>query len=1009
MTLNRVVLIFSLALLLCVSLVAQTTGTLRGTVYDPSGALVPKATVTATGPNNLVKVAETDDNGTFSFAGLPAGKYTVRVMAAGFTLVEKTDLDLSAGRALVFDAKLSVEMEKQVVTVADTQQVETDPSKNAGALILKEADLDMLSDDPDDLQADLLALAGPAAGPNGGQIFIDGFSGGQLPPKDSIREIRINANPFSAEYDTQGHGRIEIFTKPGSDKYHGSVNINYSDWIFNARNPFFTTSGIPIPASDTKNLMANFGGKLYKKSSFFIDFNRRQQREAAAINAVVLDSAFRPVTLAFGLVEPNTSTSISPRVDYQLTTNITLQGRYSFNKRDSQFAGVKDQRLPSTGTVDNNTSHTVQLTETWIANAKTVNETRFQYFRRNSNTSGLNPVLNISVAGAFSDGSDAVLNYANNSTYEFQNYTSITHGPHFVKFGVRFREYQNSSFTTNNFLGQFNFSSIDAYTIMQQGIAQHLPLATILASGGGPTQFSINAGNPLIEPSQFDTSLFVQDDWRVRPSMTLSLGLRYEAQTNIGEKGNIAPRVGFAWGIGPGQGRLRQPKMVLRAGAGFFYDRFSIGNVLNADRFNGTNQLAYTVTNPTFYPAAGVPIPALSTLPTVSSATYHIQEGLHIPTLLQTALSLERQLPKNISVSVNYLNTRGMHQLRTVNINTPYLGTYSGPGTGVYPLGAAAGIYQLYSSSGIFKQQQLIINANARVSSRITLFGYYAYGHVNSDVAGQPSNPYNFAADYGRASYDVRHRVNINGSLVLPFGLRVSPNIGVSSAPPFNVTQGIDQFGNSQYNTRPALAPAGFSAPTCTTKIAQSFATCMMQTRLGNFIINPPAGLNAIPINYFEGYGRLDVNARISRTWGFGEKATTQNQAQAGGPDGQRGPGFGQAAGGGGPRGAGGPGGGGPRGGGGGPGGGGPRGGGGPGGRGGGGGESGKKYSLTLGIFFHNLINTVNPSAPDGNLLSPKFGESRSIGGGGFGGFDRGGGGASAFNRRIDLSLRFSF
>src|SRR6185295_13406430 len=169
-------------------------------------------------------------------------------------------------------------------------------------------------------------------------------------------------------------------------------------------------------------------------------------------------------------------------------------------------------------------------------------------------------------------------------------------------------------------------------------------------------------------------------------------------------------------------------------------------------------------------------------------------------------------------------------------------GTYAGPGTGVYPLGSAAGIYQLYSSSGTFKQQQLIFNANARINSRITLFGYYAYGHVNTDVVGAPSNPYNFAADYGRAGYDVRHRVNINGSLVLPFGLRVSPNIGVSSAPPFNVTQGIDQFGNSQYNTRPAIAPAGFSAPTCTTRIAQSFATCMMQTRLGNFIINPPAG-----------------------------------------------------------------------------------------------------------------------------------------------------------------------
>jgi hypothetical protein len=357
-------------------------------------------------------------------------------------------------------------------------------------------------------------------------------------------------------------------------------------------------------------------------------------------------------------------------------------------------------------------------------------------------------------------------------------------------------------------------------------------------------------------------------------------------------------------------------------------------------------------------------------------------------------------------VSIQYLNTRGIHQLRTVNINTPVLGTYSGPGTGLYPLGSAAGIYDLYSGSGVFKQQQLIINSNARINSRISLFGYYAYGHVNTDVVGAPSNPYNFAADYGRAGYDIRHRFSVNGSLLLPFGVRVSPNILVQSAPPFNVTQGVDQLGDTQFNTRPAFAPAGFSAAPCTAKLAQSLATCLAQTSLGNFVINPPAGLTPIPANYFDAFGRLDINARISRTWGFGEKNTTPADQRAARDGQQRGPGFGEAAGG---RG-GGPGGGGPRGGGGGP----RGGGGGPGGGGmggfGGGESSGKKYSVTLGIFFHNLINTVNPSAPDGNLLSPTFDKVRSIGGGGFGGFDRGGGGgAQAFNRRIDLSLRFSF
>src|SRR5580700_6863203 len=321
---KRVVLLVFIMLLAVSAALAQTPGSLKGQVLDPSGAAVPGATVTLTGPNGVVKVAQSDNNGAYSVVGLPPGKYTIRVIAAGFDLFEGSIADLPGGRASTFDAKMSVASEKQEVTVKDTQQVELDPAKNAGALVLKEADLDMLSDDPDDLQADLLALAGPAAGPNGGQIFIDGFSSGQLPPKDSIREIRINSNPYSAEYDTQGRGRIEIFTKPGSEKFHGSVNANYSDHLFNARNPFITSPAFPVPAADSKLLTANLSGPIIKtKMSFFIDFQRRQQRLDALINAVTLaPNTFTKVPFGYAVLAPNTFDSVSPRITYQLTPSI---------------------------------------------------------------------------------------------------------------------------------------------------------------------------------------------------------------------------------------------------------------------------------------------------------------------------------------------------------------------------------------------------------------------------------------------------------------------------------------------------------------------------------------------------------------------------------------------------------------------------------------------------------------------------------------------------------------
>src|SRR5258708_6545853 len=128
--------------LMAAMLVAQPASTLRGKVLDPSGAAVPKASVIVSGPGGTTKVTETNNDGDYSVAGLPPGKYTVRVTAPGFTLYENAAVDVAAGRPATVDVKLTVEVSKQEVTVADTQQVELDPAKNAGALILKEADLD---------------------------------------------------------------------------------------------------------------------------------------------------------------------------------------------------------------------------------------------------------------------------------------------------------------------------------------------------------------------------------------------------------------------------------------------------------------------------------------------------------------------------------------------------------------------------------------------------------------------------------------------------------------------------------------------------------------------------------------------------------------------------------------------------------------------------------------------------------------------------------------------------
>src|SRR5207253_4728458 len=246
----------------------QTTGTIKGQVSDEFGGVIVGASVVAVDAGGTKKTATTNGEGNFIISSLAVGKYIVQISAPGFATYENAEIDLTSTLSQQLNVTLKVTIEQQKVTVTpEGAGVNTEPENNAGAVVLKGADLESLPDDPDDLAAALQALAGPSAGPNGGQIFVDGFTGGRLPPRASIREIRINSNPFSAEYDRLGFGRIEIFTKPGTDKFHGSGMFGFSDGIWNSRNPFAPNK----PSFQQRQYGGNFGGPLSKKSSFFLD------------------------------------------------------------------------------------------------------------------------------------------------------------------------------------------------------------------------------------------------------------------------------------------------------------------------------------------------------------------------------------------------------------------------------------------------------------------------------------------------------------------------------------------------------------------------------------------------------------------------------------------------------------------------------------------------------------------------------------------------------------------
>jgi hypothetical protein len=955
------------------TLQAQTpTGGLSGVVTDPSGGVIAKAAVRLISPSGASLDIATNKDGVYEFKGLTLGKYTLKAVAKGFALFTKEDIQIVAGQVQKFNVGLTIQIEEQKVEVTDSPtKLDVDPSNNASMVVLKGKDLEALSDDPDELQSELQALAGPSAGPNGGQIYIDGFTGGTLPPKASIREIRINQNPFSAEYDRLGYGRVEIFTKPGTDQFHGQLFLTGNTAGLNSRNPFERIhAGTAPPGYHSTQFSANVGGPLVsKKASFFFNIERRNIDELSVVSAQIVDpTTFAIVPFSDAVNNPRMRTNLSPRIDYQVSTNNSLTVRYQFERENETNNGVGQFDLPSLAFNQVNTEHQLQFSDTQIVNAKTINETRFRFVRETSGQTPQNTTPTISVQGAFTDGGNGGgLSNDTLDRYELQNYTSMSLGKHFLKFGARLRANRDSNESRSNFNGRFNFSGIQAFQVTVQGLAQGQSLAQIIAAGGGASQYSITTGTAVADVTYIDAGPYFQDDWRIKPNITFSYGLRFESQNNIGDHADFAPRIGLAWGL-DGSGK-KPPKTVLRAGFGIFYDRFGYDLVLQQQRLNNITQQQFIVANPQFY-LANTPSPSqLATMSSVAPTLYQPNSNLRTPYTLQTGLTLERQLTKSANLSVTYLNARGVHQFFTENINAPICTIFPCDPTDTVhnkrPIpNNPDNVYQ-YQPEGVFKQNQLIINSSVRMGTKLSLFGYYTLNYAKSDAAGAgtfPSTRNDISLDFGRAAFDVRHRIFFGGTVGLPYNFRVSPFLVAQSGVPFNITTGQDLNGDSIFNDRPA-----FASP-------QSLQ--VVPTKYGSFDLVPRPGETIVPINSLTGASRFTLNLRLSKSFGFGKKAEATNTVAGG-------PGAGGTFG----RGPGGP-------------------GGGRGGYGGGrgmdgGGTNNNRYNLTFSVSARNIFNNVNLATPIGNLSSPLFGQANGLAGGPYS--------SSTANRRVDLQVSFNF
>jgi hypothetical protein len=1000
----------------------NTTGALKGNVTDQLGSLVVGAKVTMRNSRGVVTSATTNSSGIYEFKRLEPGTYELKIVAPGFSVFEDKEVTITAHELKTLNAQLEVALADEQVTV-DDRNISTDSDNNQNAIVLRGRELEALPNDPQALASALQAMAGPTDPESGGnaQIKVDGFSNGQIPPKEAIREVRINNNPFSAENEFPGWNGIEISTQPGADKWHGSFAFDFNDESLNSRNPF-TSTRAPYQQRGYSGGLS--GPIITKRASFSVYFSRYLSDANSVVNATVLDPVtLKPVTVNESFVTPDVNHYGNARFDLKVNKKHTLVGRFSYNQSKQDLQGVGGFALPTRAFRGNRSNFIVQVTETAMINEKTVNETRFQFARnRNYQTSVLDAFA-LNVLDSFQGGGSQVGSSTDaRDRYELQNFTSWTSGNHFLKIGARLRHAKVDSISPNNFGGSYTFagglgprldandqvvigpdgqpeiidlSSLERYRRTLAFSRAGLTPTAIRLLGGGATQFSIAGGDPEAEVKQTDVAFYFQDEWKVRPHFTLSPGLRYENQNTIDSNYNFAPRLGFAWSpvfgkkkdappaavaatttpapaaakttttaatttaaAAPAPAPAGPPKTVFRGGVGFFYNRIGEDITLNSIRFNGINQQQFLVTSPAVLDLFPL-VPPIEVLDEFAQPQIRrvVNDDLGTSRSLRFMFTVERALTANVKLSLTYNHARTNRTMRVVNINAPLGGTFI-PGV------PASGVRPLGTDAGnVFEYQ-----------STGHSVGNFLSVNINGTVKKvQFWSGYNLSksrsTDGGQSgspfdAYDFSNEFARGNFSTLNFVYG-----GGSYTGPAGISLNMFLIGNSgqSFNIttgRDTNGDTSFSE-------RPAFATDLNEpgvvvTPLGAFDPTPSPGQTIIPRNFGRAPGYFSLNINAGKTFKFG-KAIEPKAPPPGGPSTTPATGGDQKP----PAKP----------------------------------PIQRPYALSFSVNATNVFNRTNKGVPVGNMASPFFLQSPS----GSNQFFFGPGGGSAGNRVISLRVRLSF
>jgi hypothetical protein len=892
---------------------AAATGVLSGTVADPSGAKIHHALVHVES-SGLQQDIKTDSTGSFTLP-LPAGTYTITIKADGFRTYT-TDITLTDRVAHVgLNVRLQIAAKDEEITVAAENEASTAAADNKSALIFKGDQLKAFSDDDSTFQQEILAMAG-GEGPRPPEILVNGFSSGRFPPKNTIQQIKINRNPYSAEYDGLGLGRVEISTKPGTSQLHGEFDSSGTDNVFNARNPYTTVE----PPYYTVNLFGNVSGSFNRKTSFFLSGTYFDLQNNAIVDAID-PTLLTPLSEA--VRAPQITQTYSGRLDRQVTRTNTLIARYEYNELAANNSGVGLLVLPTEGLNMTTTTNTLQVTDTQVIGAKIISEAHFQYIRTRLDQNPASTSATVAVQGAFNAGGNpAQRQIDNQDSYELQELLNVAHGSHFLRIGGRYRGLRDANNNRSGYNGQFTFPDLATYQLALNGETP----AQIFASQGETIQYNLTAGQSSAVVLTSDVGVFAEDEWKIKKNFTLDYGFRLESQTGIPDHVNPAPRFGFAWAVP--RGAQKPALVVLRGGGGIFYDRFPSANILTAiRRQSGTVQQSYFIENPNFYQQYLNAPPPAAALGSAQTTPYSIDPHLRTEYGIIEGVAAERSIGKIGSITANYILIRGDHQYESRNINAPLPGTYNpaDPSSGMRPLGGTQNVYQ-FGSEGIDKTQVFFANWQFTFGKRVTGFLAYSYAHGRQDVTSPnafDSNSYDLLQDYGRSAQPTQ-QVFTTVNVTLPFGFAGSMYASTSGGTPFNITTGTDLNGDTIYNDRPAFA----TNPTS--------SSLVYRTKYGTFDANPQPGEKIIPINYGNSPNFAFLQVHLERAFKVGPRPSAPAPAPGGAAT------NGLATKGSAPK-------------------------------------PDRPYSLTFAAEADNILNHNNPGMPVGVLSSPYFGQSISL------------------------------